>query len=291
MDTDETPGSREDRTPPLSGVRWVAFDAVGTLMSPYPDVGSLYAEVGARFGSRIAADEAQRRFRRYFAESPVGRRLPAAGWNHCDSASLLQTSESREREWWLELVGRVLDDVQDVEGCFEELFARFGRAETWRCHAGVEDVLTRLKQRGYQLAVASNFDHRLHAVCDGLRELAPLSLRVISTEVGWRKPARAFYESLISATGCHPQQVLMTGDDLDNDVLGPLAVGMPAVWLRRAAGEQADTETDVVAAATSATEREQPAPRRLPAVSSISELLDLLPGPAPENGAHRRISQ
>ena len=265
--------------PELSGVRWIAFDAVGTLISPHPDVGSLYAEVGSRFGSRIGADEAQRRFRRCFAESPVGRRLPVPKWNSPEANDSLRTSEPRERGWWLELVGRVLDDVRDAEGCFEELFARFGRAETWRCHAGVEQLLLQLKARGYQLAVASNFDHRLQAVCDGLRELEPLSLRVVSTEVGWRKPARAFYQSLITATGCRPNQVLMTGDDLENDVLGPMAAGMPAIWLRKAEARASATATGM--------EREQPATRRLPAVSTLSELLDLLPERAADAETHQ----
>ena len=35
-------------------IRWIAFDAVDTLIRPNPSVAAIYQEIGTRHGSRLA---------------------------------------------------------------------------------------------------------------------------------------------------------------------------------------------------------------------------------------------
>ena len=208
--------------------QWVVFDAVGTLIHPVPAAGDVYHQVAGRFGSRLAAEEVASRFRQAFRESEQGDvALP--------ESARLATSEAREYERWKEIVTRVLDDVRDVAGCFEEIFAHFARPTSWRCFDDVSEVLADLQARGYRVALASNFDGRLHAVCDGLPVLAEIGVRIISSEVGCRKPGRYFFDALVSQTGCRAQEVLMVGDDLANDVTGARRAGLHAVLINRRA--------------------------------------------------------
>ena len=52
---------------------------------------------------------------------------------------------------------------------FEEVFARFAQAESWRLFPETLDVLKALKAcRGYELGIISNFDSRLFSVLRGL---------------------------------------------------------------------------------------------------------------------------
>ena len=44
--------------------------------------------------------------------------------------------------------------------------------------------------------MASNFDSRLHAVCEGHHVLHRISRRVVSSEIGHRKPGPQFFQAL-----------------------------------------------------------------------------------------------
>jgi len=91
-------------------------------------------------------------------------------------------------------------------------------------------VLAGLTNRGIAVGVASNFDARLVALLDGIPVLAPLRGRcVVSSLVGWRKPAAEFFAALAAACGCEPGRILYVGDDLRNDIDGATAAGLRAV--------------------------------------------------------------
>ncbi len=52
----------------------------------------------------------------------------------------------------------------------------------------------------------------------------------VATVIG--KPSQAFYELALHSLGLEPREVIMVGDDLDNDVAGAHAVGMKALLVR-----------------------------------------------------------
>lgn len=200
-------------------IRWVAFDAVGTLFFADPSVPLVYHRVACKQGSRLSAGQISQRWDRVVDEGlSAGARTAS-----------LSTSEQQERDFWRNVVARVIDDVTDPDRCFEELYQHFGRPEAWRCYAGVERVLRWLQSAGLRLAVASNFDERLHTVCDGLIELRAIELRLVSSEIGFRKPSPKFYHALVDAAGCRADQILMVGDHEINDVAGACAAGLHAL--------------------------------------------------------------
>lgn len=58
-----------------------------------------------------------------------------------------------------------------------------------------------------------------------------------SEEVGLAKPAREAYLHAASSMECEPEQVLFVGDSWQNDVVGPIAAGMRAIWMNRSGKE------------------------------------------------------
>lgn len=203
-----------------TSIRWIAFDAVGTLIFPDPPVHLAYYRVGQRYGSRLSPAEVRSGFERAFAEH--GRSFEWSG-----------NGETGEREFWRRVVAAVLPDVEGPEACFEELYAHFARPDAWQCFADVDECLSELVSRGYGLAIASNFDSRLHGVCDGIPELAGIGVRVISSEVGAGKPDPRFYDAVLSACGCRADELLIVGDDGERDVAGPRRAGIAAWGLSR----------------------------------------------------------
>jgi putative hydrolase of the HAD superfamily len=211
-------------------IRWIAFDAVGTLIRPSPSVGVIYQRVGARHGSRLGVDAVTRRFRDVFARLGESTEL-ACGCLESDDH--LHTCDTRERLRWQRIVRSVLDDVQDSDACFEELFAHFRQPDAWICFPEVGPALRRLREAGYRLAIASNFDRRLHSVMDGTSELSAIELRLISAEIKHRKPSERFFAALARATGAAPSEILFVGDDPAIDVAAAQAAGFWALQIDR----------------------------------------------------------
>jgi putative hydrolase of the HAD superfamily len=213
-------------------IRWIAFDAVDTLIKPIPSVASIYHQVGARHGSRLAVEEVASRFRQAFARTEEDGVLSC----RCPETDQIgHTCESRERLRWQLIVESVLADALSHEECFDELFTHFGQPSSWTCFTDVEPALTALSQAGYRLAVSSNFDSRLNTVMDGLPALSRIELRVISSLVGHRKPSPLFFETLLAHAGCESDEVLFVGDNPETDVSAANAAGLPALRIDRAA--------------------------------------------------------
>ncbi|MCS7046519.1 MAG: HAD-IA family hydrolase, partial [Gemmataceae bacterium] len=122
----------------------------------------------------------------------------------------------------------VLDDVPDAEACFQELYTHFSRAEAWRVEPAAAALLADLRRRGLRLGLASNYDARLRTVIAGLPVLAPLEHVLISSEVGWRKPAPEFFAAVCGQVRLPPDEVLYIGDDPENDVAAAGAAGLHA---------------------------------------------------------------
>lgn len=196
----------------------VFFDAVGTLIHPEPPAPAVYAAVGRHFNSRLDEATIAARFRAAFRRQ-----------DDADYACNLRTDEARETARWRAIVREVLDDVADIETCFQELYAHFARAGAWRCEPGTEEVLAALAARGPMLGIASNFDRRLRGLVENMPELRPVRHLVISSETGWRKPAPEFFAAMCRQTGSPPAQILYVGDDPVNDCLGAKAAGLQAL--------------------------------------------------------------
>lgn len=198
----------------------VFFDAVGTLLHPEPPAPAVYASVGRRFGSRLDEVAITTRFRAAF------RRQEEADYERD-----LRTDEARELARWRAIVREVLDDVPNSEPCFHELYAHFARANAWRCEPETAEVFATLSARGHVFGIASNFDHRLRGLVESLPVLRPVRYLIISSEVGWRKPAPAFFVEMCRQAGAPPEQVLYVGDDPVNDYEGGRAAGVRPVLL------------------------------------------------------------
>ena len=201
----------------------IAFDAVGTLITPMPSVADIYWQVGNRYASRYSIAELRERLRHAFSQP-----------SHDDE---LHTNEDREYAYWQRVMREVLDDVESPTDCYRELYDIFADARFWRVYDDVASTLVELNERGIKLAVASNFDHRLLTLCDQIPELQPISVRVVSSIVGWKKPSPEFYVALASACDSAPSEILMIGDTWETDVVAARKAGLQAKLIDREATE------------------------------------------------------
>ena len=202
-------------------IRAVFFDAVGTLIFPDPPAAEVYAGVALRHGLKLDSELIRKRFIESFnAEEAFDREHD---W---------VTSEEREVERWRRIVSSCLREIIDFETCFTELYQHFARPDAWRVNTAAAEVFHSLQARGIMLGLASNYDSRLCPVVKGHVELAPLRDRVvISAAVGYRKPAPEFFEQVTRIAGSEPAEILLVGDDDENDYDGATAAALEAVLL------------------------------------------------------------
>lgn len=123
---------------------------------------------------------------------------------------------------------------------------------------GLHECLTELA-REHRLAVVSN-THDPGLVPSLLERLGISSFFehvVTSVETGWRKPQAEIFMAALSRMDVPADEAVFVGDNWECDVVGPLAVGMTAVYL-----DAAGTRTS----------------SRVPVVSTLAEVRALLTG-------------
>ena len=190
------------------GIRAVSFDVGGTLIEPWPSVGHVYAEAAARFGIQgVAPDALTRQFR--------------AAWK-------ARRAFDYSRGAWREL----------VNASFAGLWP-----EPWRIFDDVIPTLAAVRERGWKLAVVSNWDERLRPLLRELKLIDHFDAVVISHEAGVTKPAPQIFRRAAAQLNLPVEDILHVGDSAAEDCLGARAAGMRSLLLDRRGG---GTEPDAV---------------------------------------------
>lgn len=196
------------------GIDCVTFDVGGTLITPWPSVGHVYADVAARHGFKnLPAGLLDRRF--------------AEAWRS-------QGGAGDTRAGWEEVVNRTFHDlIPTPTPFFAELYERFAEPGAWRVFDDVRPVLETLAAGGIRTAVISNWDERLRVLLRRLELSDCFETLIISSEVGCCKPSRAIFERAARQLALPPASILHIGDSLELDVRGAAAAGFHALHLRR----------------------------------------------------------
>jgi len=201
------------------GVRAVVCDVVHTLVEPWPPVTTAYGMAGRRHGLDLAADVIQRRFREAWRRQEV---LDA------DASPPHATSRWRETDRWRQIVDHVFAGAAETGAIFAELWTHFGRPDAWRALPGGVEIVRQVRSAGLPLALASNFDERLLGLTPVVEPLTLADHVFASSELGWRKPARQFFQVIEERLGLRPEELLLVGDDPELDVAAALRAGWQA---------------------------------------------------------------
>jgi len=200
-----------------AGVRAVVFDVVGTLVEPSPTVAVAYQIAAARHGVERDAAEISTRFREAW------RRQEAID---AEATTPFVTDRAREHERWRRIVTDVFAHRPEAPAIFADLWEHFGRPDAWRPTAHGPGLVRQAIDAGLTVALASNFDERLHAIAGCVEPLSFVPHVFASSEIGWRKPAPEFFRRVQERLGCDADEILLVGDDPELDI----AAGRRAGW-------------------------------------------------------------
>jgi putative hydrolase of the HAD superfamily len=203
----------------------IFFDAGNTLLTVHPSVAEIYVSAAASFGINVDIQTIEESFQRLWVQTaPLvnneGHRL----------------TYEKERDWWKFLVREVFRDYlhsMDFDQFFDHLYHRFEDADSWRLYEDVPEILEDLKNRGYTLAIVSNWDSRLPSLCDRLGITRFFHTVVVSSIVGYEKPHPYIFQIALEQTGLSAEQVMYIGDDPFLDYQAARKIGIHSLQLDR----------------------------------------------------------
>jgi putative hydrolase of the HAD superfamily len=218
--------------------RIIFFDAAGTLMRPVRPIGQSYGLLAASYGMNVPPAEISARFRAGFAAAPP---LAFPGAASGEIGTL-------EYEWWKTLVRKVFEPYgpfSRFDEYFAELFAYFGKADSWALFPETLDTLAALKEKALTLAVISNFDSRLFAILQGLGVSSSFESIVISSHAGHAKPDARIFQHALALHRADASEALHIGDSPDKDAAAAKNAGLTGVLLDRKARLQSNSHLRV----------------------------------------------
>lgn len=172
------------------------------------------------------------------------------GLDHVPAAAFQARHQEIIEELAPRLFAREVNATQARVLRFEQLLREFGAArpdgqaantlyrrayrEAWTLCEGVQDTLQVLRSSGYRLAVLSNYvaevqreklEHfGLTGYFDGL---------FFIEDIPAPKPDPRAFLTICERLNVLPEEAVMVGDSLTNDVKGALSAGLRAIWFNR----------------------------------------------------------
>lgn len=99
-----------------------------------------------------------------------------------------------------------------------------------------KEVLKCLFERGYKLGIIANQSLGSEKRLEGWGILKYFSAVIASAEEGVAKPDKEIFLRALSRADCNPENAVMVGDRLDNDIVPANKIGMKTVWIKQGLG-------------------------------------------------------
>ncbi len=174
-------------------------------------------------------------------------------WLFFDIGSTLANEEAVYRhliESLSKQVGRTYEEVADMvlaayrnnQNGFGDTVLKLGAVKPkWEpslevLYADAQDVLEALHKR-YKIGIIAN---QVPGCQERLKKMGIarfVDLVVSSAEAGVSKPDPKIFQIALLKSGCQPQNALMIGDRIDNDILPANRLGMRTVWVKQGYGQ------------------------------------------------------
>ena len=210
----------------MAALKAVLFDVDFTLARPGPDLGPEgYVRAGARHG--LALD--------------------ATCYDDARAAALLDVQRHPELEHddeiWFAFSERVILGMGGVEPAARTCAVEITRA--WEHHDNFElyddtiPVLGSLRAAGLKIGLVSNSARDVSAFA--LHHALDIDAGLSSFHHGKSKPHESIFRAVLALLDVEPQDAVMVGDALEDDLAGARAIGMGAILLDRA-GSHPDFE-------------------------------------------------
>ncbi|MEE0874829.1 MAG: HAD-IA family hydrolase [Ruminococcus sp.] len=105
-----------------------------------------------------------------------------------------------------------------------------------------KEVLQRLSQK-YKIGIIANQDFGTEQRLTDFNVHQYIDLVIASAEEGVAKPDLRIFQIALARADCKPEEAIMVGDRLDNDIVPANKIGMTTVWIKQGFGSYAEPKT------------------------------------------------
>ena len=124
-----------------------------------------------------------------------------------------------------------------------------------------ENCLSELSKH-YKIGIIANQNLGSEERLEKLGLLKYIDLVIASAEEGVSKPDLRIFQIALDRANCKPEEALMVGDRIDNDIVPANKIGMKTIWIKQGFGKYCEPKT----------EKEQPDYT----VKNLNELISIL---------------
>lgn len=110
------------------------------------------------------------------------------------------------------------------------------RTEDERLYEGVPQFLEKLS-RNFKIGIIANQSLGTEKRLQNHGILQYIDLVVASAEEGVAKPDLGIFEIALERSGCWPENAVMVGDRIDNDIVPAKKMGMHTIWVKQGYGK------------------------------------------------------
>lgn len=203
----------------------IFLDMGYTLVFPYPSWADVYhkaySEAGVAIDRNTLDQVVESVWRAVIAEDAT------AAWDASEAGDL-------RRKWAIE--NEIMDRLGITDNrhqLVERVTQAFVDPVNYRVFPEAPDALQALRDRRYTLAIVSNWDWHLPALCRNLNLTPYFDAIITSARVGRAKPHPRIFHAALSQTSADPAHTLHVGDSYDADIVGARGVGIAGVLVDR----------------------------------------------------------
>jgi putative hydrolase of the HAD superfamily len=107
------------------------------------------------------------------------------------------------------------------------------QVDSWFPYPFTAEVLEELEKKGYRMGIISNWDNSARALLKKHDLDRFFDHVVISSEVGWEKPAAEIFEKAIQLASVNPGECTYVGDNYYDDAVGSIKAGIEPLIVNR----------------------------------------------------------
>ena len=149
-----------------------------------------------------------------------------------------------------EFVAKVIQRAQIDQKPIASVAAEYGaKVPEWRhdleaLYPDAKELLQRLSQN-YKIGIIANQDFGTEQRLTDFDIRQYIDLVIASAEEGVAKPDLRIFQIALDRAICKPEEAVMVGDRIDNDIIPANKIGITTVWIRQGFGGLAKPQATV----------------------------------------------
>ena len=147
-----------------------------------------------------------------------------------------------------EFVAKVIERAQTSPKPIVSAAEDYGvKVPAWRhdlevLYPDTKELLQRLSQK-YKIGIIANQDFGTEQRLTDFNVHQYIDLVIASAEEGVAKPDLRIFQIALARADCKPEEAVMVGDRIDNDIIPANKIGMTTVWIKQGFGSYAEPKT------------------------------------------------